>query len=353
VTVPANSKAFGEGKLSMSSVAGENRRSLDARDISTALAPSLGRVVENLESLRELIGAISAAEISAAESKAAQLQSYLVNLQEHLRKMAEVKIKLAKVHQLRGQNQKESVRKKPPANNLILFPIAAKRRESAEARRSDLSQPLAHVAKRASALALAEPALDEGETQPAPAGTAEKRLPESAPARPEAATAGVAKPALEFDQDLLEELIKDYGEFESLSNPALAERENEREAVAAAPSKPVPAEEPVSASPPRAPRGQLPHAANFDRAVRELVMSYGQVDLYATSDRTRLLKKVIAAGAVLAAVGLGCYLFLAPGSGPARQISTPAEPVATSPLPAGGQPLPLLPAEPAAGPKRR
>lgn len=349
----------------MPSVAGENRLYRDAGDISNSLAPSLDRVIENLESLRQLIGGVSAAEIDAAEKKAEQLQSHLAGLENSLRRIAEIKIKLAEVERQRIQNQKDFVKRKPPPNNLIPFPLAGKRRETAEAKRGDVLHPIVGTAKNGPTIPTAGPAgrseLSEIACAAAPVRLAEKK-PEAA--RQHVDTSGGdrlvqaattihdgSKFASEFDQNLLEELIKDYGEFESLSKPVPSEGEPTGEIAPVASVKPVPAPEPVSGILVQQPKSHPARSATFDHAVRELVMSYGQVDIYATSDRARVLKKVIAAGAVLAGVIFGSYLFLSPsGSGRARQSSSMTEAVTKSALSAETQTF-VLPAEAAAQPK--
>jgi hypothetical protein len=113
---------------------------------------------------------------------------------------------------------------------------------------------------------------------------------------------------VEFDQGLLKELIKDYGEFDSYSSLRPASTTVPESVSPPARFKSTPALEP------RQQETAEPSAktADFDQEVRELIKTYGKVDIYSTQadDRKRLVKRSLVAAAVLGAVFVGSYFFI-------------------------------------------
>jgi hypothetical protein len=125
--------------------------------------------------------------------------------------------------------------------------------------------------------------------------------------QPHAAPHGSQKNT-EFDQSLLKELIKDYGEFDSYSTLSPASTPAPENLSPPAVFKSAPALEPhqqKTAEP-------SPRTADFDQEVRELIKTYGKVDIYSTEagDRKRLVKRSLLAAAVLGAVFFGSYFFI-------------------------------------------
>jgi hypothetical protein len=112
---------------------------------------------------------------------------------------------------------------------------------------------------------------------------------------------------IDFDQGLLKELIKDYGEFDSYSTLSSASTAAAEEVSPPAAFKSAPALEPrrqETANP-------AARTADFDQEVRELIKTYGKVDIYSTQaeDRKRLVKRSLLAAAVLGSVLFGSYFF--------------------------------------------
>jgi hypothetical protein len=158
------------------------------------------------------------------------------------------------------------------------------------------------------------------ETAPAEAfETLAKPQQQAAPHRPQK--------DIEFDQGLLKELIKDYGEFDSYSSLSPAPTPAPENLSPPAAFKSAPALEP------RQQETAEPSArtADFDQEVRELIKTYGKVDIYSTQadDRKRLVKRSLLAAAVLGAVFSGSYFFILKES--PKQVAPQAQSEPASP----------------------
>ncbi|MGH7834546.1 MAG: hypothetical protein ACREQK_12945, partial [Candidatus Binatia bacterium] len=137
---------------------------------------------------------------------------------------------------------------------------------------------------------------------------------------------------IEFDQGLLKELIKDYGEFDSYSSLGPVATPAPENLSPRAAFKSVPALEPhrQETAEPSA------RTADFDQEVRELIKTYGKVDIYSTEadDRKRLVKRSLLAAAVLGAVFFGSYFFIFKES--PKQVAPQAQ---SEPAPLPSDPL--------------
>jgi hypothetical protein len=112
----------------------------------------------------------------------------------------------------------------------------------------------------------------------------------------------------EFDQGLLKELIKDYGEFDSYSTVSTTSTPAPENPSPSAAFKTVPPREAQLEETAEAPV----KTANFDQEVRQLIKTYGKVDIYSTQgeDRKRLVTRSLVAAAVLGAALFGSYFFI-------------------------------------------
>jgi hypothetical protein len=123
----------------------------------------------------------------------------------------------------------------------------------------------------------------------------------------------VAAPdTMDFDKKLLDDLIKNYGEFAvSPEFPRTVELSNPSEKPDHSPAPKV-TSEPDTAINRSVPASQI--HGDFDRKLKKLIKDYGQVDLYSqhTSGKTKL--RALAVFAVLGAVLSGIYYFSAPKS---------------------------------------
>ena len=129
----------------------------------------------------------------------------------------------------------------------------------------------------------------------------------------------------EFDKKLLDDLIKNYGEFVAFSaapSPPKVE-----------PSEPNPAEAPSFASVKnqndRANSGALVsyNHGELDRKLKKLIKDYGEVDIYSQRSRFKTKLHAIGAFALLGAVLSGIYFFSAPKANFASN-PTPQQPAA-------------------------
>ena len=126
----------------------------------------------------------------------------------------------------------------------------------------------------------------------------------------------------DFDQRLLHDLIKDYGEFVASPNlPAAteqhktADRTNSQTSHSSAPSR----------SKEHAAANNLPshrHQGELDRKLKKLIKDYGEYDLYSHQTPSKLRRGVLAAFLLLAAVFSTIYFLSGPKSNaPSTQSS--------------------------------
>ena len=119
--------------------------------------------------------------------------------------------------------------------------------------------------------------------------------------------AGAASEEADFDQRLLDDLIKDYGEFTILPN-STTKPEAKKE------PKSTPAKPRVKASAPVIPPTQpnLPSTrkdGELDRKLKKLIKDYGEYDLYSRQTPLKLKTGVVAAFLVLTLIFSGFYFF--------------------------------------------
>ena len=124
----------------------------------------------------------------------------------------------------------------------------------------------------------------------------------------------VAAPdTMDFDKKLLDDLIKNYGEFAvspefprtvvELSNPSEKPEHSSAPKVTSEPDTAINRSVPASQT-----------HGDFDRKLKKLIKDYGQVDLYSQHSSGKTKLRALAAFAVLGAVLSGIYYFSAPKS---------------------------------------
>ena len=121
-----------------------------------------------------------------------------------------------------------------------------------------------------------------------------------------------AADTFDFDKKLLDDLIKNYGEFAvSPDLPSTGELSNRSE-------KPErPSTSPVTNEPEVTINRSVPANQNhgeFDRKLKKLIKDYGQVDLYSQNSSAKTKFRALGAFVVLGAVLSGIYYFSAPKS---------------------------------------
>jgi len=127
-------------------------------------------------------------------------------------------------------------------------------------------------------------------------------------------THAAASEEADFDQRLLDDLIKDYGEFTILpSSTPKAEDKKEPKL------EPTPVTPEVNASAPVNPSTQpnLPSPrkdGELDRKLKKLIKDYGEYDLYSRQTPLKLKTGVVAAFLVLTLIFSGFYFFSSPKS---------------------------------------
>ncbi|HXG50529.1 MAG TPA: hypothetical protein VNN77_03870 [candidate division Zixibacteria bacterium] len=161
------------------------------------------------------------------------------------------------------------------------------------------------------------------------ADTAERRSP-----------GGAARDSMsqaEFDRRLLDEVIKDYGEFVAVSSvpPSVEDRPR-----ALAPRSPEVLVETLSPASRHLP--SLRREGEINRQLKEIIKDYGEYDLYSRQSSFSLKMGVLGAFLLMGAVFCGFYFFSSPPL---------AGPVSTSPPPAVERTAPKA-AEPPAAPAR-
>jgi hypothetical protein len=128
----------------------------------------------------------------------------------------------------------------------------------------------------------------------------------------------------DFDQRLLDDLIKNYGDFTATRNfPALLEASKPAEPHYDNPAVETSLEfdEPIA---PKRKIGNVKKAGDLDRQLKKIIKDYGENDLYPRQSLVNLKTGGIAAFAVLGLVLGGLYLFKAPNAATPKQ----ARPVA-------------------------
>jgi hypothetical protein len=114
----------------------------------------------------------------------------------------------------------------------------------------------------------------------------------------------------EFDQRLLNDLIKDYGEFVIPSSPAMAEEPTIAPQRASSSQPITPAEFPLIEN--VTIQRNLPNTrqeGDLDRKLKKLMKDYGEYDLYSDHSSRKYRTAAVAAFAILALVLAGIYFF--------------------------------------------
>jgi hypothetical protein len=123
---------------------------------------------------------------------------------------------------------------------------------------------------------------------------------------------GAAPDTLDFDKKLLDDLIKNYGEFAvSPDLPSTVELSNRSEKPERPPTSRATSEPEVTIN--RSVPANQNHG-EFDRKLKKLIKDYGQVDLYSQNSSAKTKFRALGAFAVLGALLSGIYYFSAPKS---------------------------------------
>ncbi len=147
---------------------------------------------------------------------------------------------------------------------------------------------------------------------------------EADPAIAAVQTQMAASEEADFDQRLLDDLIKDYGEFTILPSST-----PKPEAKKKPKPEPTPATLRVKASgpviPPTQPNLPSPRKdGEIDRKLKKLIKDYGEYDLYSRQTPLKLKTGVVAAFLVLTLIFSGFYFFSSPKPKPAAPASAPS-----------------------------
>lgn len=146
-------------------------------------------------------------------------------------------------------------------------------------------------------------------------------IPETETAETTGQTNKSASEEVDFDQRLLDDLIKNYGEFTILpSSTSKDEPTRERKSEAVRPRVNTPT--PVIPSP------NLPSPrkdGELDQKLKKLIKDYGEYDLYSRQTPAKLKTGVIAAFVLLTLIFSGFYFFSSPKSGTPPSASTTSQ----------------------------
>jgi hypothetical protein len=137
----------------------------------------------------------------------------------------------------------------------------------------------------------------------------------------------------DLDQRLLDDVIKNYGDFAGTSNPTVI---SDAEPVTPIVAQPA-AETPLEVEKPVAVERNTPSvqkAGDLDRQLKKIIKDYGEYDLYPKQSGISLKTGGIAAFAVLGLVLAGLYFFKSPTPPSGSQTRAVARPTAASPVPA-------------------
>ena len=136
----------------------------------------------------------------------------------------------------------------------------------------------------------------------------------------------------DFDQRLLDDLIKNYGEFfsSSDSSPKVPSQAN-LETVESG-SKPIFLEKPAAeiAKTNTARTSPLKKEGDIDRELKQIIKDYGEYDIYSRQNRINLKFAAIGAFLLLVALSSGFYLLSSSKSQEAPSSPAAAEPVPTT-----------------------
>ncbi len=116
-----------------------------------------------------------------------------------------------------------------------------------------------------------------------------------------------------FDQRLLQDLIKDYGEFASSPNvPIPIERKNDPDLSTKSNEQNNSATSSVDPQPAIRNLPRIRNEGDIDRKLKKLIKDYGEIDLYSRQSPVNLKTAVVGAFLLLIAIFSGFYLFSAP-----------------------------------------
>jgi hypothetical protein len=165
-------------------------------------------------------------------------------------------------------------------------------------------------------------------------------IPETETVETTGQTHTAASEEADFDQRLLDDLIKDYGEFTILPSSTPkdeANKEPKHQPTTATPR----AKAFATANPPAQPNLPSPRKdGELDRKLKKLIKDYGEYDLYSRQTPLKLKTGVVAAFLVLTLIFAGFYFFSSPkstvpasaSSASPSQSSSETAPKQTSPI---------------------
>jgi hypothetical protein len=129
----------------------------------------------------------------------------------------------------------------------------------------------------------------------------------------------------DFDRRLLDDLIKNYGEF-SIMPSSTAEARVHQEPKNEKPTSTPRTGSPIAVAPPSQPTFPLQRKdGELDRKLKKLIKDYGEYDLYSRQTPLKLKTGVIGAFLVLSLVFSGFYFFSSPKSAMTPSVSSASQ----------------------------
>src|SRR5436190_2095283 len=289
----------------------EKRLKVVSSTSNTSNLAGFGKVLNSIQGLQQRLDDFSVDDISEATEKTRTLAVRLSELQRQLATLTEINQSIATVRtavdhaanetreltKLEGLDRPLQLQAIAQASNLIRFPRVMKaakdgpRVSSVNVIATD--SRINTLQTEAKATPVPQPVFESLET------AIEKQ------------TEAAVSTSADFDQRLLDDLIKNYGEFAAAPNlPASNSAAKSKREAEHAESKARVGEFTKKNLPAVKKEGEL------DRQLKELIKDYGEYDLYPRQSPGNLKAGVIAAFLLLALVFSGFYFFSAPKAPP-------------------------------------
>jgi len=153
----------------MPSAPDENQRSEPLTDILGLTSPNpAGSIVDSIQSLRSLAHQLSLAEITESEKKVKQILAELGDLQETLKKLKKLRLHFHPVSPENKQDAKVKNLSKPSAANVIRFPHVARGSEASATSEASptANRPGADAQGKSEGRSSASPGSHSGSTKP-------------------------------------------------------------------------------------------------------------------------------------------------------------------------------------------
>jgi DNA polymerase III gamma/tau subunit len=298
----------------MPSAPDENQRSEPLKDIlGLTSANPAGSIVDSIQSLRNLAHQLTLAEITESEKKVKQIVSELSDLQQTLKKLKKLRLH---VHPVSPENRPEAKPKnlsKPSTANVIPFPHVVRGSEASATSEASptVNRPVADAQGKSEGRSSASPGSHSGSTKP-DLQTLREQLSAARPVKLPENTGREKEESLPS------------GEKSAAAVDARSEREpeipvhieNSAAEITSTPNEaePVIPEVVIVNEQAQAARENVALPSKrmaVDQEIKELVKTYGQVDIYThrESDGRQNLRKAALAGVLLIVVLAVSYFF--------------------------------------------